>query len=285
MPDLNWEDRLELGPECFERFLNQQLLPAFQELSIAIAGISQLRGEYCVSRKNPDYHTILFTFEGQGVLLTPEGKRTIPANSLTVLPAGQPFLITLEERHWATTWFCLEDSNQWQHLKQPQADIRFSSHASALYYLLGHLYYEQDPTMRTAPLAQLRHYLSSALGDIAREDQQQESGRRLSQLFADIQEQLHVDWTIASMAERVHYSPPHLHRLCKQFYHRSPIQQLIHLRIERAKQLLADTNWTLVQIASTLGYSDVFNFSTRFKKSTGASPSAFRLQHKRRPAG
>ncbi|WP_028884803.1 helix-turn-helix transcriptional regulator [Teredinibacter turnerae] len=278
----NWEDRLELGPDCYERFVDQQRVPTLKALNVAIAGISQLRGDYCVARKKPDYHTILFTLEGEGELHTHKGRTLIPANTLTLLPARHPFLITLSREHWATTWFCLEDTAHWSHLRQPDASVRYSSEAAALYYLLGHLYYENDPGMQTTPLSHLSHYLHNALGNNRQSDHLSEPERRLEQLFGDIQQQLHVNWTIERMAERVHYSPSHFHRLCQQQVNRSPIQQLIHLRMERAKQLLSDTHWSLNQIASAVGYSDVFNFSNRFKKSTGVSPSQFRASPGRR---
>lgn len=278
----NWEDRLELGPQCYERYLNQQYLPQLEALSVALAGISQLRGHYCVARKKPDYHTILFTLEGSGHLETPVGIHSIPGNSITVLPAAQPFEFSLHTEHWATAWFCLEDTPLWQHLKRMSASIRFTENASPLYYLLGHLYYEHDPAMHSAPIQQLQRYLKRELGEEFDQQKQSEPVKRLQQLFADVQEQLHVNWTVQDMADQVHYSQPHLHRLCNQVFGRSPLQQLIYLRMERAKQLLSDTNWSLIHIASALGYSDLFNFSNRFKKTTGVAPSIYRLEHRKK---
>ncbi|MFM7331331.1 MAG: helix-turn-helix domain-containing protein, partial [Brachymonas sp.] len=51
------------------------------------------------------------------------------------------------------------------------------------------------------------------------------------------------------------------------------------LRMQKAMQLLANTEQTLEQIAQAVGYQDAFGFSKVFKRSTGLAPRAFRLQN------
>lgn len=56
------------------------------------------------------------------------------------------------------------------------------------------------------------------------------------------------------------------------------VQQFIILRkIERVKELLANTDMNLVDIAFKLNYSSVAHLSNQFKKNTGMSPSNYRL--------
>ncbi|WP_075184927.1 AraC family transcriptional regulator [Teredinibacter haidensis] len=274
-----WEDLLELGPECHERFLNTDNVPELRSLAVEFAGVSQLRGRYWVARKAPEHHTLLFTTEGRGKLLTPAGEQAIEANTLTLLPKNKPFHFSLDSDRWATAWFCLDDADQWQHLNREPSDIRYCAVAAPIYYLLCQLYYEPSSSMRKSPIRQLKQYLNQALGKRPSQSRSEmDQTRRLEGMFNELQQQLHVDWTVADMASRIHYSAPHLHRLCQQVYGQSPMQRLISLRIERARQLLTDTNWPLVQIANTVGYQDVFNFSNRFKKVAGISPSGYRQQ-------
>lgn len=51
---------------------------------------------------------------------------------------------------------------------------------------------------------------------------------------------------------------------------------VIAQRIERAKELLADRELTLSEIADLLGYSSVAYLSAQFKQVTGMTPSRFR---------
>lgn len=279
MQSQEWEDQLELGPECHERFLNSDNVPELPALGIGFAGVSQLKGRYWVGRKASDYHTLLFTTEGRGKLYTPSGEQAIEANTLTLLPCGKPFLFSLDAEHWSTAWFCLDDSPHWHHLNQEPSDVHYSAIAAPIYYLLCQLYYEPNEAMRQSPVKQLSLYLNQALGTPTASRTHLDQAKRLEGLFNELQQQLHVEWTVADMASRIHYSAPHLHRLCQQEYNQSPMQRLISLRMDRARQLLTDTNWPLGQIANTLGYQDVFNFSNRFKKVVGISPTGYRQQH------
>jgi len=53
---------------------------------------------------------------------------------------------------------------------------------------------------------------------------------------------------------------------------------LKHLRILKAKDMLAAENVSMTQIAEVLGFSDSFAFSHFFKRIVGCSPTAFRKQ-------
>jgi AraC-like DNA-binding protein len=51
-------------------------------------------------------------------------------------------------------------------------------------------------------------------------------------------------------------------------------------RIERAKELLSISNYTIGEIADQLGYNDLSHFSKSFQAMCEQSPSAYRNQHK-----
>ena len=56
----------------------------------------------------------------------------------------------------------------------------------------------------------------------------------------------------------------------------TPMQYLIQLRMQPAKQLLLESNLTVTQIAEKCGYADVYYFSNAFRQHTGINPTAFR---------
>ncbi|MBC7784510.1 MAG: helix-turn-helix transcriptional regulator [Burkholderiales bacterium] len=56
----------------------------------------------------------------------------------------------------------------------------------------------------------------------------------------------------------------------------SPHQYVITHRVQAARDLLLRTDTPLKEIATRLGYSDVFYFGRQFKKVTGVSPARFR---------
>ena len=53
---------------------------------------------------------------------------------------------------------------------------------------------------------------------------------------------------------------------------------LIASKIERAKQLLAQTDQRVYEIAVAVGYSDIKYFSRNFKRLVGCLPNAYRTR-------
>lgn len=56
------------------------------------------------------------------------------------------------------------------------------------------------------------------------------------------------------------------------------------IRFDIARQLLADTNISLSQIAAALGYSEASAFTRAFRRWSGRPPAAWRAEHRRRGA-
>lgn len=59
---------------------------------------------------------------------------------------------------------------------------------------------------------------------------------------------------------------------------RSPKDEILRVRLNRVKQLLAETDFSLAEIAETVGLDHVEHLSRIFKIRTGMTPSAFRSQ-------
>ncbi|WP_042168733.1 AraC family transcriptional regulator [Paenibacillus gorillae] len=71
-------------------------------------------------------------------------------------------------------------------------------------------------------------------------------------------------------------SASYLSRLFKSQIGLGPIEYLIHIRIHKSKQYLLRSEARIQEIASSVGYTDVYYFSRLFKKHTGSSPLQYR---------
>ncbi len=71
-------------------------------------------------------------------------------------------------------------------------------------------------------------------------------------------------------------SGPHLIRSFKAAFGETPMRFNRRLRLERARQLLAESGWGEKRIASETGFCDEFHFAKSFKSLYGEAPSAFR---------
>jgi YesN/AraC family two-component response regulator len=113
-------------------------------------------------------------------------------------------------------------------------------------------------------------------------DDRSAAGRVVSPLEAAIgymQQQLHrPDLRLSDVARAAHLSASHLAALMRRHLGRSYLQQLTHLRIERAKHLLRTTDGTVAAIAHAVGYATPAPFYQRFKQVVGTTPMGFRKQ-------
>lgn len=72
------------------------------------------------------------------------------------------------------------------------------------------------------------------------------------------------------------------YRLCREFskaFNISPLKYLNHVRIEKAKELLIETNDTIVSIGESVGIENTTHFINLFKKETGDTPLKYRQSH------
>ena len=56
----------------------------------------------------------------------------------------------------------------------------------------------------------------------------------------------------------------------------SPIEYLRRLRVERARQLLADVDLSIKEIAQRCGFDDAYHFSKTFRQIDGLPPTKYR---------
>lgn len=266
------KDCLDIGPGCEERFIDSSILAEMKSLEITLAGCSNLVTDYRVARAAPLEHTLFYTLDGQGKLTTYAKEYLLEPNSLAILPSKQGFEVSIAANHWDVFWLNLANTKRWQHVALDTARVMTNQKLEPLHFALELLYSEPNAALRNGVEPIITHYLSTTL----RGENQNEAANRLHKLFKDVERRLQYDWTIDAMCNQLHYSAPHLHRLCQTFYGISPIQKLIQLRMERAKILLLNTRWPVQHIASYVGYANIFNFSKSFKKYSGISPSCYR---------
>lgn len=266
------EDVLDIGPYCYERFIDSDILAEIKPLEITLAGCSNLSGRYTVGRTAPLEHTLFYTLKGQGKLRTIDSEYALVENTLAILPTKQSFEVSIAGDQWDIIWLNLANTKRWQHIAWQQARVIHNHKLEPLHLAMEILYSEPDASLRQGVFPILSYYLNGAL----RGDTHNKTNTRLQNLFQDIEKRLQFDWTIEAMCKQLHYSPPHLHRLCQTQFGKSPIQKLIHLRIDRAKSLLLNTRWPIQHIAGYVGYTNIFHFSKSFKKLVGVSPSEFR---------
>ena len=82
--------------------------------------------------------------------------------------------------------------------------------------------------------------------------------------------------SVEDMARRAGLSASRFSSVFRDRFGRPPHQFLLHLRVQRAQDLLQHTSLTLREISSQCGFADVHHFSKAFKKITGRTAGSYR---------
>lgn len=100
--------------------------------------------------------------------------------------------------------------------------------------------------------------------------------RTLRSITNYIDESLDQNIRLSDLAQLAKMSQSHFSRLFKKSTGLSPHQYLLRQRVERAKQLLKNTNQSLMEIALLCGFDSHSHLTRHFKKITGITPKNFR---------
>lgn len=104
-----------------------------------------------------------------------------------------------------------------------------------------------------------------------------EAGRFIIRSALDFMQQHCTEHiSLTDVADSVYVSQWHLSKLINRHTGQSFFDLLGGMRIERAKELLADPAMRVHTVAEMVGYSDVAHFSKSFKKIVGRTPGEYR---------
>lgn len=80
--------------------------------------------------------------------------------------------------------------------------------------------------------------------------------------------------SLDQIAENMYLSPFYISKIFKSETGNTPIHYLINTRLEHAKEILENGDYTSIQeVAARVGYDDAYHFSKLFKKKYGVPPS------------
>lgn len=269
-----WHDDVHLAPACKERFLTLTEIPEWKRADIFMAGLAELRDGYHVERDKVGVHTLLFTIEGGGVLITPDFVKEIEPYTLTILPVDTCFRFEMNPSKglWKMVWLLPQNTEAWQHLSDLGQTVVPFRGSEQVWSLMTLLYNEigERTGFRQLLISEVQRLVKSVETPIST------SLSRVQTLFNEVEGQLHLPWTIAEMAKQCFISEEQFNRLSKQLFNMSPRSKLIELRMHKAADLLQYPAWSVAMIANRLGYRDPYNFTHRFKKFYGTSPTRYR---------
>jgi AraC family transcriptional regulator len=100
--------------------------------------------------------------------------------------------------------------------------------------------------------------------------------RQLQHLLEFIREHLSEPLSLDTLAQQVGFSPYHFARLFRQAMGASLHQFVLRQRLQRAQQLLEQTELPLAQVALACGFAHQSHLTKMFKEQVGCTPRAYR---------
>ena len=102
--------------------------------------------------------------------------------------------------------------------------------------------------------------------------------KRLS--FITLQREF-LTYSVPDLCRELNYSNAHLTRLFRTYFDMTPNEYLIEWKFRYARNLLKHTDMKITDICATIGYANLSQFNTQFKKRFQTTPNEYRKAHKK----
>jgi AraC-like DNA-binding protein len=84
---------------------------------------------------------------------------------------------------------------------------------------------------------------------------------------------------VPTLAAAAHLSPAHFSREFRRVFGETPHQYLLTRRLERAAEMLRNTDHSVADICFDVGLASVGSFTTSFRRAYGMTPTEYRALH------
>lgn len=105
-------------------------------------------------------------------------------------------------------------------------------------------------------------------------------GIDVAQLLKYINQNFNRIICLDDLCRFAHVSKTTLIDIFKEVYGTTPIKYLNHLRMQKARELLADSDISIGEISLLVGFQSIHYFSRSFKQCEGCSPLVYRRNHR-----
>ncbi|MCG8451710.1 MAG: AraC family transcriptional regulator [Spirochaetales bacterium] len=251
-----------------------------QDLEIRALGINESMNVNEIDRPSGTGDILLMFFDTPMTCGTPDALHKTTETSVILWSLGMGHYYSCESLPW---------SHSWIHFKGPKAQslsaqlqlkpgiprpCPFSILAPFLALIDDQMNRRsRDTEVIGALLSTAFRVLNQELGSDPR------SHRHPAQeIRSYLEENYHRKISLSNLAQRLHYSESHLCTLYKKGFGRTIISDLRSIRMNAARNHLANRNYKVGEIATLVGVEDVYSFSKQFKKETGMSPMDYRKQ-------
>lgn len=241
-----------------------------------------------MQRQRLDNYLLIYCIGGKGTLMSDDKHYRIASGDLILLPRDHAHAYKADSKDpWTIYWLHFDGRLAdmfYEHTQMISRRINISVQPRMVRVFDG-LADLRRSGHQMAEFIQGCHQLQALLSYIALLTRQQlpRSGKTLNleQLRALMQEHIHSHLDLDSLAAEANVSRYHFAKKFKALTGSAPIQYFINMKMQRACYLLDSSRQSIKEVATSLGYDDVYYFSRLFKKTIGLSPTQYRQNRHR----
>lgn len=248
--------------------------PALKQYQMIHVGFQETRAPMKIVRTNQTTTYFLACINGQGRVLIDGRWRVCREGFACLLPAHTLNAFeALPKSTWEFCWVCYQKPTEQRPIAGATTPVMARYDPLPLRAAILGLMHECNGPAQP----QLMHEWTDLINAyVLRFAQPSDQPDQLKLLWERVASNLAGDWSLGRLAREAGYSNEHLRRLCQRQLGRSPMHQVIYLRMRRAAELLGATSLTIEAISQEIGYQNPFVFSNAFTKWIGWRPSEYR---------
>ena len=270
---------------CHNTPVSAQNLP-FQMQSIGY--FEALKGYY-TDRQGLESWLLMLTISGSGQLRYRGATMTLASGDLALVDCRQDHYYAAADEPWYFWWLHFIGDSTGEFDRRIQADAAQTVAVDELSGWLDdfrNLLSLADPQILFADLktSQVIGKLLTQLVILRYTPRNARNAflhqEKIARILDFIEQHSHEPISLADLTAQAYLSPFYFSRLFKAYTAKSPHEYLIHVRINRAKFLLASTSHNIAKIAEQTGFNDANHLIRQFRQACGVTPLVFRKQHR-----
>ena len=253
-------------------------------LAVMSGGLEKCSPDYDNARKNFAHPCIEFVVHGSGAATL--GANTYPLTPGTLFAYGPRLVHRITSARSAPLWkyfVVFTGAEGLALLKLAGLELGRVSHVTQperVQSIFDDLISQGlgDHAERERQCATILRYLILKLGELHRpaDDIAAKAFATYERVRRHIAESYETISCLSEIATACAVDEAYICRLFKRFGRESPFQYLLHLRLNRAAELLLTTDLLIKDIAPRLRFTDAFNFSRTFRHAFGIAPNELR---------
>lgn len=245
---------------------------------------------YRKREKGINEHILIYCTEGNGWFELNGIKKNVGSDDVILLPSGVPHRYSADS---GSPW-----TIYWVHFAGPQSQLFVDTFQQMNPGMLAHLPYHFDRISIFNEIfevlekgysienlnfanAALWHFLGTfCYADTYRSLKTESKEDPIDRVIQYMRENIDKELTLEKLSGKAKLSKSYFSELFKEKTAYSPIDYLIHLRIQQSCQFLDLTNLRVKEIAQKTGFRDHHYFTRIFTKTMGCPPTEYRKSSK-----